>query len=46
MLTERRAQRIAGMWSCYGRVIVQGTLQVFRCTDGMTGGNEARAGQW
>ena len=36
LLTERRANQIAGMLSCYDRVIVQGTLPVFCYADGMT----------
>jgi hypothetical protein len=29
LLTERHAQRIAGVLSCFDRVIVQGTLVIF-----------------
>ena len=36
LLTERHAQEIAGVLSCYDRVIVQGTLPVFCYADGMT----------
>ena len=36
MLTERHAQQIAGVLSCFDRVIVQGTLPVFCYADGMT----------
>src|SRR5213083_1036454 len=36
LLTERHAQQISGMLSCYDRVIVQGTLPVFCYADGMT----------
>jgi hypothetical protein len=36
LLTERYAKEIAGMVSCYDRVIVQGTLPVFCYADGMT----------
>ena len=36
LLTERHAQQISGMLSCYDRVIVQGTLPVFCDADGMT----------
>jgi hypothetical protein len=36
LLTERHAQQIAGVLSCYDRVIVQGTLPVFCYADGMT----------
>jgi hypothetical protein len=36
LLTERHAQRIAGVLSCYDRVIVQGTLPIFCYADGMT----------
>lgn len=36
MLTERHAGEIAGVLSCYDRVIVQGTLPVFCYADGMT----------
>ena len=36
LLTERHAKRIAGVLSCYDRVIVQGTLPIFCYADGMT----------
>jgi hypothetical protein len=36
LLTERHAQHIAGLLSCYDRVIVQGTLPVFCYAEGMT----------
>jgi hypothetical protein len=36
LLTERHAEQIAGVLSCYDRVIVQGTLPVFCYADGMT----------
>jgi hypothetical protein len=36
LLTERHAKHIAGVLSCYDRVIVQGTLPVFCYADGMT----------
>src|SRR5580700_4207952 len=36
MLTERHAQQIAGVLSCYDRLIVQGTLPIFCYADGMT----------
>jgi len=36
LLTERHAQQIAGVLSCYDRVIVQGTLPVFCYADGMS----------
>jgi hypothetical protein len=36
LLTERHARQIAGVLSCYDRVIVQGTLPVFCYADGMT----------
>jgi hypothetical protein len=36
LLTERHAKQIAGMLSCYDRVIVQGTLPVFCYAEGMT----------
>ena len=36
LLTERHAKQIAGVLSCYDRVIVQGTLPVFCYADGMT----------
>jgi len=36
MLTERHAQQIAGVLSCFDRVMVQGTLPVFCYADGMT----------
>jgi len=36
MLTERHAQQIAGVLSCFDRVIVQGALPVFCYADGMT----------
>ena len=36
LLTDPHAQQIAGVLSCYDRVIVQGTLPVFCYADGMT----------
>jgi hypothetical protein len=36
LLTERHAKHIAGVLSCYVRVIVQGTLPAFCSADGMT----------
>ncbi len=36
LLRERHAQQIAGVVSCYDRVIVQGTLPVFCYADGMS----------
>jgi hypothetical protein len=36
LLTERHAEQIAGVLSCYDRLIVQGTLPVFCYADGMT----------
>lgn len=36
LLTERHAAEIAGVLSCYDRVIVQGTLPIFCYADGMT----------
>ena len=36
LLTERHAQQVAGVLSCYDRVIVQGTLPVFCYAEGMT----------
>jgi hypothetical protein len=36
LLTERYARQIAGVLSCYDRVMVQGTLPVFCYADGMT----------
>ena len=36
LLTERHAKQIAGVLSCYDRVIVQGTLPAFCYADGMT----------
>ena len=36
LLTERHAPQIAGVLSCYDRVIVQGTLPVFCYAEGMT----------
>lgn len=36
LLSERHAKQIAGVLSCYDRVIVQGTLPVFCYADGMT----------
>ena len=36
LLTERHAQQIAGVVSCFDRIIVQGTLPVFCYADGMT----------
>jgi hypothetical protein len=36
LLTERHAKHIAGVLSCYDRVIVQGMLPAFCSADGMT----------
>jgi len=36
LLTERHSARIAGVLSCYDRIIVQGTLPVFCYAEGMT----------
>ena len=36
VLTDRHAPQIAGVLSCFDRMIVQGTLRVFRYADGMT----------
>jgi hypothetical protein len=36
LLTERHGKQIAGVLSCYDRVIVQGTLPIFCYADGMT----------
>lgn len=36
LLTERHAPQIAGVLSCYDRVMVQGTLPVFCYAEGMT----------
>src|SRR5512142_3002152 len=36
LLSERHAKQIAGVLSCYDRVIVQGTLPVFCYAEGMT----------
>lgn len=36
LLTERHAGQIAGLLSCYDRVILQGTLPIFSYADGMT----------
>jgi hypothetical protein len=36
LLTERHAGQIAGVLSCYDRIIVQGTLPIFCYADGMT----------
>jgi hypothetical protein len=36
LLTQRHAQQIAGVLSCYDRMIVQRTLRVFCYADGMT----------
>ena len=36
LLTERHTKQIAGVVSCYDRVIVQGTLPVFCYAEGMT----------
>lgn len=36
LITERYREQIAGVLSCYDRVIVQGTLPVFCYADGMT----------
>ena len=37
MLTERRSERIAGVLSCYDRIVVQGTLPGPCYAEGMTG---------
>lgn len=36
LLTERHAQQIAGVLSCYDRILIQGTLPGFCYADGMT----------
>jgi hypothetical protein len=36
LFTERHANEIAGVLSCYDRMIVQGTLPVFCYAEGMT----------
>jgi hypothetical protein len=36
LLTERHAEQVAGVLSCYDRLIVQGTLPIFCYADGMT----------
>jgi hypothetical protein len=36
LLTERHAKQVAGVLSCYDRVIVQGTLPVFCYAEGIT----------
>jgi hypothetical protein len=36
LLTERHAQQVAGVLSCFDRVIVQGTLPVFCYAEGMS----------
>jgi len=36
LLTERYADQINGMYSCYDRVVIQGTLPVFCYAEGMT----------
>jgi hypothetical protein len=36
LLTERHADQIGGVLSCYDRLIVQGTLPIFCSADGMT----------
>ena len=36
LLTERHSKQIAGVLSCYDRLIVQGTLPIFCYADGMT----------
>jgi len=36
LLTERYADQVNGMYSCYDRVIIQGTLPVFCYSEGMT----------
>lgn len=36
LLTERHAKQIAGVLSCYDRVVVQGTLPIFCYAEGMT----------
>jgi hypothetical protein len=36
LITERYAEKIAGVLSCYDRVIVQGTLPIFCYSEGMT----------
>ncbi|MFQ5779103.1 MAG: MarR family transcriptional regulator [Terriglobia bacterium] len=43
LLTERYAEQIAGVVSCFDRIIVQGTLPIFCCADGMTRYLAARA---
>jgi hypothetical protein len=35
-LTERYPSKIAGILSCYDRIIVQGTLPIFCYAEGMT----------
>ena len=37
LITERYREQIAGVLSCYDRLIIQGTLPVFCYADGMTG---------
>ncbi|NUN03614.1 MAG: MarR family transcriptional regulator, partial [Bryobacteraceae bacterium] len=36
LITERYIEKIAGVLSCYDRVIVQGTLPIFCYAEGMT----------
>jgi hypothetical protein len=36
LLSERYSKQIAGVYSCYDRVVIQGTLPVFCYADGMT----------
>lgn len=42
LITERYADKIAGVLSCYDRVIVQGSLPSFNYADGMSGYLTAR----
>ncbi len=37
LLTERHADEIAGVLSCYDRILIQGTLPTFCYAEGMTG---------
>ena len=36
LLTERYAEEIAGVISCYDRIVIQGTLPEFSYAQGMT----------
>ena len=42
LLTERHADEIAGVLSCYDRILIQGTLPGLCYAEGMTGYLKAR----